>query len=55
MSAARAKAVTAQINKLCGELRPIAVELVEGLGVPESWLGSAMLTEPERWTPGPQA
>ncbi|GGK82171.1 acyl-CoA dehydrogenase [Ornithinimicrobium pekingense] len=52
MSAARAKAVTAQVNKLCGELRPVAVELVEGMGVPEAWLGSAMLTEPERWTPG---
>jgi acyl-CoA oxidase len=52
MSPARAKAVTAQINKLCGELRPVALELVEGMGVPEAWLGSAMLTDPERWTPG---
>jgi acyl-CoA oxidase len=52
MSATRAKTVTAQINKLCGELRPHALELVEGLGVPEAWLGSAMLLEPEVWTPG---
>ncbi len=51
MSATRAKAVTAQVNALCRELRPVAVELVEGLGVPETWLGSAMLTDPERWTP----
>jgi acyl-CoA oxidase len=57
MSAARAKTVTSQVNKLCGELRPVAVELVEGMGVPEAWLGSAMLTEPERqrWTPGTEA
>ena len=53
MSAARTKAVTAQINTLCGELRPHALELVEGMGVPEAWLGSAMLSEdPQRWTPG---
>ncbi|AXH97525.1 acyl-CoA dehydrogenase family protein [Ornithinimicrobium avium] len=54
MSAARAKAVTAQINRLCGELRPVAVELVEGMGVPQTWLGSAMLEDVERWTPGAQ-
>ena len=56
MSAARAKAVTAQINKLCAELRPSALGLVEGMGVPEAWLGSQMLDDdPEsmaRWTPG---
>ncbi|MDO5739423.1 MAG: acyl-CoA dehydrogenase [Ornithinimicrobium sp.] len=52
MSATRAKAVTAAINRLCGELRPGALDLVEGLGVPEAWLNSAMLTAPQRWTPG---
>ena len=52
MSAARSKAVTAQINRLCGELRPLALELVEGMGVPEAWLGSAMLQDAPRWTPG---
>lgn len=52
MSATRAKAVTAAINRLCVELRPGALDLVEGLGVPEAWLNSAMLTAPERWTPG---
>ena len=59
MSSSRAKAVTAQINKLCTELRPDSLALVEGLGVPEAWLGSAMLDQdPEavaRWTPGAQA
>ncbi|MGO0575271.1 acyl-CoA dehydrogenase family protein [Ornithinimicrobium panacihumi] len=52
MSAARSKAVTAQINRLCAELRPDALAIVEGMGVPEAWLNSAMLREPERWTPG---
>ncbi|MFX0539446.1 acyl-CoA dehydrogenase [Ornithinimicrobium sp. Y1847] len=58
MSAVRAKAVTSQINRLCAELRPDAIALVEGLGVPEAWLGSKMLVEDEanvaRWTPGHQ-
>lgn len=40
----RSKAVTAAVNKLCAELRPLAGELVEGLGVPEGWLNSAFLS-----------
>ncbi len=43
ISAARAKAINAQVNALCSELRPQALELVEGMGVPESWLGAAFL------------
>ena len=43
MSSGRAKAVTDQINALCRELRPDALALVEGLGIPEAWLGAAML------------
>lgn len=43
MSLPRAKAIRPQVNALCGELRPHALELVEGLGVPEQWLGAAML------------
>ncbi|MBB1515101.1 acyl-CoA dehydrogenase family protein [Tessaracoccus sp. MC1679] len=34
----RSKAITATVDDLCGELRPRARELAEGLGVPESWL-----------------
>lgn len=34
----RSKAITAEVDKLCGELRPRALELVEGLGVPAGWL-----------------
>ncbi|WP_298751613.1 acyl-CoA dehydrogenase [uncultured Serinicoccus sp.] len=54
MSAGRAKAVIAQINTLCAELRPQALELVEGLGIPEPWLNSQMLRDETaaRWTPG---
>lgn len=45
ISAGRAKAVNAQVNALCAELRPNALEVVEGLGVPEEWLGARFLTE----------
>lgn len=43
ISTGRAKAIGAQINALCLELRPVALPLVEGLGVPESWLGADFL------------
>lgn len=45
MSAARTKAVTAQVSELCRELRPDIEGVVDGLGVVDAWLGSAMLTE----------
>ena len=45
MSAGRAKAVVGAVDDLCAELRPHALELVEGLGIPEEWLGSAMLRD----------
>ncbi len=45
ISSARSKAIGAQINELCRELRPHALSLVEGLGVPESWLGAAILKD----------
>jgi acyl-CoA oxidase len=44
ISAARAKAINAQVNVLCAELRPHALALVEGLGVPGSWLGADFLS-----------
>ncbi len=43
MTQARSKSLTKTVNHLCAELRPDALALVEGLGVPEEWLGSAML------------
>ncbi|MGV8908997.1 MAG: acyl-CoA dehydrogenase [Propionicimonas sp.] len=45
ISTGRAKAIGAQLNALCAELRPQALSLVEGLGVPSSWLGAAFLND----------
>jgi acyl-CoA oxidase len=45
MSATRAKVIGPQVNRLCSDLRPQALALVEGLGVPEAWLGAAMLRQ----------
>ena len=45
MSGGRAKALGDQIDALCRELRPHALPLVEGLGVPETWLGAAILED----------
>ncbi|CAN5405384.1 acyl-CoA dehydrogenase [soil metagenome] len=49
LSATRSKGVTAAINELLRTLRPDAIALVEGMGVPEEWLNSSMLVEPH-WT-----
>ncbi|GAA3387037.1 acyl-CoA dehydrogenase family protein [Cryptosporangium minutisporangium] len=38
MTPGRAKRVTSAVNELCQELRPHAVTLVEGFGIPEDWL-----------------
>lgn len=43
ISAARSKAIGAQLTALCAELRPDALALVEGLGIPAGWLGAALL------------
>jgi acyl-CoA oxidase len=45
LSSGRAKAIGAQVNALCRELRPHALGLVEGLGMPEAWLGAAFLRD----------
>ncbi|MDN4481978.1 acyl-CoA dehydrogenase family protein [Demequina lignilytica] len=45
MSLGRSKALGDQIDALCRELRPQALPLVEGLGVPEAWLGTAFLED----------
>jgi acyl-CoA oxidase len=36
------KAVTRTVNDLCGELRPHARTLVDGFGIPETWLGAVI-------------
>ncbi|NLU84128.1 acyl-CoA dehydrogenase [Rhodococcus sp. HNM0569] len=46
LSVERAKAVTRGINERCRTLRPHAETLVDGFGIPESLLGSAMLDGP---------
>lgn len=45
LTPARAKAITAVIDELCLSLRPHALTLVEGLGVPEAWLQAPLLTD----------
>lgn len=45
MSANRSKEVRSEIDRLCAALRPQAIALVEGLGIPQSWLGSQMLDD----------
>lgn len=34
----RSKSIIAEVDLLCGELRPYSLALVEGLGVPQDWL-----------------
>ncbi len=43
ISAGRSKAIGEQINRLCAELRPDALALVDGFGIPASWLGAELL------------
>ena len=43
LSIARAKEVTSHVSELCRQLRPHALTLIEGFGIPESMLGAAML------------
>ncbi|WP_149360465.1 acyl-CoA dehydrogenase family protein [Lolliginicoccus suaedae] len=45
MSVERAKAVRRGVNELCESLRPHALTLVEGLGVPENMLRASMLND----------
>jgi acyl-CoA oxidase len=41
LSSTRSKAVVKAVNALCAQLRPVAGELVDAFGVPESCLGDA--------------
>ncbi|WP_342371946.1 acyl-CoA dehydrogenase [Propioniciclava soli] len=41
----RSRAISQAVDDVCAQLRPVALELVEGLGVPEGWLNSAMLAD----------
>jgi acyl-CoA oxidase len=48
ISAARAKTVTAEVNRLCQELRPHARALVDAFGIPEAWIGAPIATGAEQ-------
>lgn len=43
VSAGRSKALGEQIDALCRELRPHALPLVEGMGIPAQWLSAAVV------------
>ncbi len=45
LTATRAKAVTSTVDALCAELRPHTAALVAGFGIPDGWLGAAMLAD----------
>ncbi|GLZ54108.1 acyl-CoA dehydrogenase [Actinomycetospora sp. NBRC 106378] len=47
ISAARSKAVTSEINKLCHTLRPHARTLIDAFGIPESWIDAPIATGAE--------
>ena len=47
LTPARSKAVTAQVNRLCAELRLAARSLVEGFGIPVEWLGAPIASGAE--------
>ncbi|MFC5137570.1 acyl-CoA dehydrogenase [Actinomycetospora rhizophila] len=48
ISATRSKAITAEVNRLCGELRPHARALVDAFGIPEAWIGAPIATGAEQ-------
>ncbi|PKQ32186.1 MAG: acyl-CoA oxidase [Actinobacteria bacterium HGW-Actinobacteria-2] len=45
ISTSRSKAIGAEVGALCGQLRPDALALVEGFGIPAPWLGAAFLDD----------
>ncbi len=45
ITSGRSKAIGDQIDALCRELRPHALPLVEGMGIPASWLGAAIVND----------
>jgi acyl-CoA oxidase len=45
ISTARSKAIGAEVGALCAQLRPDALALVEGFGIPAPWLGAAFLDD----------
>jgi acyl-CoA oxidase len=44
LTASVSKGLTRSVNELCAQLRPHAKLLVDGFGIPESWLGAEIAT-----------
>ena len=47
MSAARSKSLVTTVDRLCADLRPHALAVVEGLGIPSHLLGAQMIAPQE--------
>ncbi|MEV0082514.1 acyl-CoA dehydrogenase [Saccharopolyspora sp. NPDC050642] len=47
ISPRRSKAITEAVNVLCGQIRPHAVDLVAGFGIPRQWLTAPIATGAE--------
>ncbi|WP_061965790.1 acyl-CoA dehydrogenase family protein [Demequina aurantiaca] len=45
ISGSKAKAIGGQISEMCRKLRPNALAIVEGMGIPEEWLHAAILDD----------
>jgi acyl-CoA oxidase len=43
LTAARSRTVTGLVNAACAQLRPDALALVDGFGIPDAWLGAPLL------------
>ncbi len=48
ITATRSKAITAEVNRLCRDLRPHARALVDAFGIPEAWIGAPIATGAEQ-------
>ena len=45
LTATRSKAIVAEVNLLCARVRPIALDLVDAFGIPDSVLAAELLTD----------
>ena len=45
LTAARSKAILNEVNGLCARIRPIALDLVDAFGIPESMIAAKLLTD----------
>ncbi|MFP5019362.1 acyl-CoA dehydrogenase family protein [Pseudonocardia phyllosphaerae] len=54
LTAAESRSIRPLVNGLCAELRPYAGTLVDGFGIPDTWLACPMLDD-DAWAPAPGA